>query len=222
MEPINYRIRSFDLTPESIRTTRIDIIGCGSIGSYTALCLAKIGAERMTLHDAENVAPENIGPQLFGPNDIDRPKVSALNVHLQTLTGITAQTCAELVTSRSTLFGSIVISCVDSMKAREEILSACKSTARYFIDARIGAERALIYTTDLHDRQSLARYRTTLYSDAQASTDPCTAKATAYTAFLVGGHIAKNVTDLLGRDARAPVIQWNIRANDYASKMLAN
>lgn len=217
----NYFIRAYDLTPHDKLTTPIDVIGCGAIGSFAALTLAKMGFTRLTLWDHDRVAPENIGPQLFRIKDIGRLKVDALADILQDFTGCTPQKVPYKANGTAT-FSDIVIVAVDSMAARKCIFRGARAQSRFFLDPRMGAENALLYALRLSDEYAIDRYKKTLYTDEQASTAPCTAKATAYTANMLGGHVAKTVIDLLARREYAPAVQWNIRANDYASKLLAN
>lgn len=110
----------------------------------------------------------------------------------------------------------IVISCVDSMEARKTIWEAQKGNkdVDWFIDGRMAAEQALMYCMDPNDKRDVKAYEKTLYTDAEASQDRCTAQSTVYTAFLIAGMMAKCVKDLVMKNANYPrVMHWNITDN---------
>ena len=70
-------------------TCPVAIIGCGAIGSFVAIALAKMGFnKKFYLYDADYVGIENVGVQLFGPQHIAIPKVEALKDLLIKLTTI--------------------------------------------------------------------------------------------------------------------------------------
>ena len=54
------------------------ILGCGAIGSSAALQIARMGAEQFCLYDMDKVEEVNIGVSQYTFNDIDKPKVDAL------------------------------------------------------------------------------------------------------------------------------------------------
>ncbi len=74
-----HRTRSYDIIPRDILDTPINIIGCGAIGSFTALGLMKTGFKNLHLWDFDKVAIENVGTQLYGATHVRTDKVSALN-----------------------------------------------------------------------------------------------------------------------------------------------
>ena len=53
------------------------IMGCGAIGSSTAMQLARMGAENFSLYDFDIVEDINIGVSQFTMNDIGMLKVEA-------------------------------------------------------------------------------------------------------------------------------------------------
>ena len=58
------------------------ILGCGAIGSSAALQIARMGATRFCLYDMDKVEEPNVGVSQYTYNDIDKPKVDALQNHL--------------------------------------------------------------------------------------------------------------------------------------------
>ncbi len=54
------------------------VVGCGGLGSWTALGLAKGGVKEITLVDPDIVEEKNLNTQVYGPEDIGKYKVDAL------------------------------------------------------------------------------------------------------------------------------------------------
>lgn len=57
---------------------RIHIIGCGATGSTLAEMLTRLGLTRITLWDADTVAPHNLANQMFKHSSIGCAKVAAV------------------------------------------------------------------------------------------------------------------------------------------------
>lgn len=70
--------KSYEFFQPEKDTSRIHIIGCGSVGSTVAENLARCGVTRMTLWDFDKVEPHNIANQMFRQEDIGKLKVEAL------------------------------------------------------------------------------------------------------------------------------------------------
>jgi len=211
-----YTTRGSSLIPFALRDTPITIVGCGGIGSWAAVCLARMGACDLTLVDPDTVAEENIGPQHFVPGDIGRAKVYALTRHVAEITMPreprawverieTPGQLAEL-----TYAGGVVISTPDSMRARRTVFEgALGAGARWLIDGRMGGAEYRAYCCDLHDPADVSRYEKTLYSDEDTVALPCTARATAYTGLGAGGLIGSMVAACVGGGARPPsLVAW--------------
>ena len=58
------------------------ILGCGAIGSSTAIQLARMGAEKFVLYDMDRVSLENVGVSHYTLNDVSFPKVECLREHI--------------------------------------------------------------------------------------------------------------------------------------------
>ena len=90
----------------------------------------------------------------------------------------------------------VVISAVDTMESRKAIW---RNGVRYnpqvpfFLDARMGAEVRTVYSVRPVDPDDVAFYDATLYSDAEALEDPCTARAIIYNVFGAAALLANQV-----------------------------
>lgn len=57
---------------------RLNIVGCGSVGSALAVMLARCGVTKFVLWDFDKVEAKNVANQAFGAADVGKPKVEAL------------------------------------------------------------------------------------------------------------------------------------------------
>lgn len=186
--------RQLDLvTPEDLNLP-ITIAGAGGIGSPTALALAKMGCSRLTVYDPDIVEPHNLPNQFYRVEDAARPKVEALRDVIRAFTGLEIVAIPEAI-SEQRLQG-LVISGVDSMAARRAIWNGAiryRSHVELYIDARMGAEVCRIYSIRPADPDDVRAYELSLYDDAQATEDRCTAQAIIYNVFAIAGLIANQV-----------------------------
>lgn len=207
-------VRQMDILPLEYLNKKITIIGAGAIGSFVALSLAKMGFEDLTVYDFDKIEAVNLNSQFYRFSDIGKFKVEALKDLIKDFTGITIE--AKNQAYEAGKIPGIVISAVDSMKVRKNIWDNHKylslgTTA--FIDGRMGAEYALVYTmipTDPHDVKS---YEKTLYTDENAVQERCTAKSTMYCVLSLSGLICKSVKDLVMSQPYVRIAQWNIKDN---------
>lgn len=210
------------INPETVEQTRFLIIGCGAIGSYTALFLSQMGASKITVFDHDHFDEINRSSQLCKLSDIGINKAQALADTLKMFTGVEIQHYNEKFEAGheyailSTEKNAVVILAVDSMKARKEIaLSIIESLTDgqvgLIIDPRMSAEKYSQFTCRVNDPKSVDTYKKTLYSDAEAVEERCTAKATIYTSASSASLIVKTVKNYLEKESYPKTIHWNIK-----------
>lgn len=208
-------LRQRDILPLDRLGEEITVIGCGAIGSLTVLALAKMGFARIRVFDPDQVEPQNMNCQFFRHTDIGRNKALALQSLIRDFTEVELEALGFPYESGQ--FGGIVISAVDSMKARMLIWEnhvGSKDT-RAVIDPRMGAETALLYCMNPNDKKDYASYAKTLYTDDEAVQEPCTAKSTMYTASMLSGLVAKTVKNIVMKEPTLRVVQWGIKDNQF-------
>ena len=200
------------LAPDDAKKT-IDIIGAGAIGSVTALCLAKIGCSNINICDFDKVETHNLPSQLFSPDQVGMPKVTAIKDTILKYTDITV---SETNTKWKDKISQIMILAVDSMKTRKEIYEQLndKFNVELMIEARMGAENMRIYPLMPSDPEAQKFYEKTLYSDEEASQEICTNKSIAYNTFIIGGLIASIVKKHFKHEEMPKEIIFNLQ--DYA------
>lgn len=208
--------RHRDLVTDEALSKKIVVVGAGAIGSFVVLALCKMGFNNIHVYDFDTVEPENIGSQFFSTHMLGRSKVDALHQMVCDFTGISINYHYARVMPEDRLEGAIVISAVDKMDVRRIIFNI--SDAYWLIDPRMGAEYATMEVVDLQDKKSRANYDKTLFTDAEAVQERCTAKTTMYTVLLIAGQVVKAVKDITAafnvEDTKAITsLDWNIRDN---------
>lgn len=143
--------KSYDFFKPEDAKGRINIVGCGSVGSTVAENLARCGVTKFTLWDFDNVEPHNIVNQMFRQQDIGKKKVSAL---LDILTDINPEISKDAVLKEDGWNGDMmsgyIFLCVDSIELRREILELHKDNTfvKAVFDFRTLLESAQHYAAD--------------------------------------------------------------------------
>lgn len=213
--PYEHLTRQRDLLPPDKTAQPITLIGCGAIGSFTALALAKMGFSNLTLYDFDEVDTVNLSSQFYRHSDIGKNKAQALAEMIFDFTKEEA-TAVPTRWGGQPLSGVVIVS-VDNMETRAAVAEAVlrkNLQVPLLVDPRMGAETALCYTANPMHPDECARYEKSLYPSSEAVRAPCTAKATMYTVLGIAGHLAAVVRDFaVGR----PVpffMTWDMRAYD--------
>jgi Dinucleotide-utilizing enzymes involved in molybdopterin and thiamine biosynthesis family 2 len=209
--------RQLDLVPIDILDTPITIVGAGAIGSWTALGLAKSGFKKLAVFDHDDVDIVNMSSQFYGVSDIGKPKAHALADRIHEMTGESITAIPEKWQGMK--MRGIVVMAVDSMAVRKAIYEAHKGSLNtpWLIDARMGAEVALLYTINPASSKDCEDYEKTLYSDAEAVQEKCTAKSTTYCAIVQSGLVVKTVRDVLVRGKYLRNMNFSLKESDWIS-----
>lgn len=166
----------FDPSNFSSSNNRIDVIGVGATGSYVVLQLAKLGITNIHVWDADCVEAHNLPNQLYGIEDIGKPKVEALKEIIYRLTGINIICHKKFVTKDTKDLGQVIFLLTDSMSSRQEIYNGClkyNPNTQICIETRLAATTGRIYTfnpTDILDQEN---WEKTLYTDVVAEKSEC-------------------------------------------------
>lgn len=163
----------------------IHLIGCGGIGSWTALLLAKMGCPDITIYDFDTVEDHNVASQYFEERQLGDLKTEALVSNVIGQTGITLK-IGEMENEPNIKDGIVVIA-VDSMEMRRKLNEFFKDKDFLIIDARMGGLQAEVYC-------SLAnQYEPTLVAQADVQPEKCTEKAISFNCALIGSLVANYV-----------------------------
>lgn len=113
----------------------VNLIGCGGSGSAMLSGLArldhtmrKLGHRglHVTSYDPDTVSETNVGRQLFAPAELGLNKAEALTTRLNRFYGLDWDAKDQLFDKNSNTTANIVISCVDTAKARLHIDSVLR------------------------------------------------------------------------------------------------
>ncbi len=210
--------RQIDLiSRESLNSNPVTVIGCGAIGSFAALALAKMGLTRMTLYDMDKVDIVNMNAQFFPYQSIGSNKARATAHLLKEFANCEVIAHERAFTRDDVMHLShIVVVAVDSMEVRGMVFDEIKKSGfnvKLIIDPRMSAESYAQYAINPFDTRDCATYDKTLYTDGESVQERCTAKSTIYTAMLSAGYIAKTAKQFISGQKYTRCLQWDIRLN---------
>lgn len=172
----------------------VTLIGAGSVGSFAALALAKMGVDDITVYDADVVASHNAPMSLYRQHDLGRPKVDALAELIRDLTGVVLRTKPAMYAGER-LPSCSVVACVDTMKARSLIWKQVKANPAVdvLIETRTGGAYVEVLSIDPHDREEGAWYEALLYDDAQASRQMCGRHGVSFSSLRAASIVSANL-----------------------------
>jgi len=148
----------FDPTKQQ---AHVEVIGAGSVGSFTTLALAKIGIKDITSWDNDFIDNHNIPNQFYRLGEVGKPKVTALASTIKEYENIDI-TAKHMRYNGQDLKG-IVVSAVDSMDARRFIWDCVKSEpVDHYIDTRMGGNLMKIYSLSPKDKKRGKEYEKAL------------------------------------------------------------
>lgn len=166
--------------PARFDRARVDVVGCGSVGSRIAMEVARLGVRNLHLWDPDSIEAHNIANQDYDLADIGRPKVEALAERIERATGLEATTYIERVEGPVAL-GAVVFLAVDSMKARKQIFEESlrlKATTDVVVETRMGVEELRVYGFNPRSRAEVRAWEATLYDDEATVENACQARTT--------------------------------------------
>ncbi len=212
MSPNVQYLRQLDLVRPETLDLPVHIIGCGGIGSFAGLALAKLGCLRLHLYDDDRVEEHNVPNQLYRIKDSGRPKAEALADILEAFAGTRPTPHLRRITGER--LQGIVVSGVDSMAARKNLWwKAIRHRAGIplYLDGRLGAEVCRLYAIRPFDPDDVRCYEKSLYDDSQAMLPSCTAAAIIYTGFGMASLMADLVKKFATGESIAREIFYDLK-----------
>ena len=164
---------------DPVHPISVTLVGAGGNGSRMLSCLARINASLLalgrkglsvTVYDADTVEQPNIGRQLFSPSELGMNKAVALVSRFNRFYG-TGWRAKPRFFTKNDKCGNIVISCVDSVKARlvvDKAFENCKRTSRCHEDS-------CFYWMDLGNAQTTGQCFIGSIEISQPSSENCLA-----------------------------------------------
>lgn len=204
------RVRQQDLVNSEIFNNDVNIVGCGAVGSFTALTLSKMGFSSMKLWDNDVVDEVNISNQFYRSSDVGSSKVEALTSIISAFGDSVCNTKVSRISKEEVQSCTgVLISAVDNIQSREQMFKwALKSKLHWFIDARMGGQQAEVFCIKLGrlGNKSQEFYKSSLFSASEASPLPCTQKAVMYNVLWIASAIS-NILRLALEERDYPVYQ---------------
>lgn len=182
--------------PDLDKDCNVLIVGAGSIGSYTAFGLARMGVKRITVVDYDMVEAHNLPNQFFSEDGMEESilKVTAL---ARTIKMIIPS--AEIKTfpmkienfSQTDEYKSVrwttIICAVDDMNVRKWMFENLRGWNLY-LDARVGGLFANIYSISIKE-YAFDYYRASLHSNEEAAQLPCSGQSIVDVSFAVSAEL---------------------------------
>lgn len=181
---------------DKIKEQTIMLAGCGGIGSWTGLLLARLQPDRLFLYDPDRVEAVNMAGQLYEAVHFGELKVSSLVNVVQRFSSfnrvftVPERYCLDKGTS------NVMICGFDNMEARATFFDAWLHHADrqpmeqrkecLFLDGRLAAEEFQVLCIRGDDVYNIERYRKEfLFSDAEAEETVCSYKQTSFMANMI-------------------------------------
>lgn len=164
---------------------KINVLGCGAVGSWIVFFLLKMGFNNIHVYDFDVIEEHNIPNQMFKESDIGSTKISAIeNIYKDFFNEEKSRLTIhniKLTENNSHVLNGIVLCCVDSMVARKFIYENCykHGKASLFIEARLSIWGAYVYTLYKNGNDWKEKYEETLYADEETEVSACGVSQTA-------------------------------------------
>jgi molybdopterin/thiamine biosynthesis adenylyltransferase len=150
---------------------KVILIGTGSVGSFVAYFLDKMGVSELEVWDADSVASHNCSMSWYEPEDVGFYKVDVLARKLRSIKVIPHRKMYE----GEELTGAVVVCCVDKMSVRKIIWDRVKmiTSIPMFCDTRVAKWYAEVLTLNPCDHEHIADYEKLGFSDEDAVPQAC-------------------------------------------------
>lgn len=177
---------------EALHEVGISIIGCGALGSFCGLLLAKMGAYNLEVWDGDELEEHNLSNQMYPETLLGENKAEALSDIIEEWEG-------EEITAHDEHFEGgdpreVTIFAVDDIETRTDIWEntiRMNPSVSLLIDGRMGAETGEMRTCQTPFTPSAAdEYDKTLVDPENTTDEPCTARSTMYCASVMSSMMA--------------------------------
>lgn len=199
-------------------TIPILIVGAGSIGSWTALALSKLGCSNITVMDGDVIEEHNAGSQIYKASNAGEEKVATLIEKVDFLTDREIFALAEHWTPENKIHlealkkYAIVIAAVDNITTRTQLFTQLRGQPDIlYIDARMAANAIEIYTVRGGVEEDSKAYEQTLFLEGEELPVECSERSVVYNVFIVAGLIA----DLVAKHANKQELPKELLADLY-------
>lgn len=151
MENIHFKQKNL-YNPHKDPQPDIHIYGCGSIGSHTAIGLTKMGFNKITLYDYDEIETSNIPAQFFDIESTEQKDKRKTHQLARIINEFTNEAVGIQAIKITTEFepeiteNSIHIIAFDNIESRQILFDKLKGFPTWIIDGRIGGFQYEVYT----------------------------------------------------------------------------
>jgi len=200
---------------EKLQEKDITIIGCGAVGSFSALVLAKMGINKFTLWDGDTVEEHNLSNQFFERNSLELNKVNATEVNIRCFGSETNLNIYVMpfMFKNSPLRSEIILASVDTIEARANILKrALKSRkAKLLIDTRMQGEDFTVLTVNLQNQEETESYYQNYIKDVETVEGQCSAKSIIFNVLMISSLVADIIKKYVNDEPYPQIIGFNFK-----------
>lgn len=182
--------------PKDKPHNQVNIIGVGGIGSPTAMCLSKMGINRLSVWDNDYVELHNLPNQFYRFSDLSKSKVGGIADIVSDFSGVEVDTNEQLMSGGDAKkLRGITVCGVDSLEIRRDLWEGIQFNPAIplYIDARMGGEVCRIFSIVPTDLKDIEYYEKSLNPATKPLKVTCTERAIIYNTFIIGGLVANQV-----------------------------
>ena len=192
------------LDSQTAHDASVAVIGAGAIGSNVAYLLAKMGIGTIYITDPDQVAPENLEPQMYYLDDVGYDKATAIVYNIaEFVDDVLCHFQVERWGTNTEPPCRIIVSGVDSIESRLDI---AESLLKYhdlwdhYLDVRMGGN-----VVEMHHvtKDNLIEYVEDELPAIVPMNIPCSMRSVAYNGMFAASLAARAVAAIL-TDAPVP------------------
>jgi len=193
------------------------VVGCGAIGSFTALTLSKMGIGKLVLYDHDDIEQHNISNQFFSLLHLDRNKAE-----------VTRDLCYKFHPSNQSIIvkpmkfngdkikTNVVIASTDNIESRLNVFdSALKKSeeCKLYIDVRMLANNLKVFSVDLTNKEKTKQFREDFLIDIKNQLAPCTARTIIYNVLMCASLICNLIKKHVNKESLPFHIAYGFNEN---------
>ena len=156
--------KSYEFFKPEMCTSRIHIIGCGSVGSTIAELLARFGLTNIALYDFDTVEEKNLANQMFWRDDVNVPKTVAVKNMLCRINEECRETVKLMPGWTGQKLSGYVFLCADSAEVWRRIVddNMYNPNIKAMFNVRTRLTDAQHYAADWTDERAKKSFRATM------------------------------------------------------------
>lgn len=203
-----------------IQRQKIILAGCGGIGSWTVLQLARMNPAALFMYDDDTVEQANMSGQLYCHDDIGKAKVDAMGDMISSYTTMHNIYAIKDKFTANSEAGDVMICGFDNMSARKTFFTAWNNHVMakpeeerkkcLYLDGRLSIDTLQVFCITGDNDWAMAEYADKyLFTDAEAEETQCSLKQTTYLACMIGSVIVNLFTNWTA-NLLNPVIPYDL------------